>query len=648
MKWLKRLSRRTKESSDAGTGGSGTSQRAAVDHHVDTPGQVTTNGQPPTCAEERAEELEAATTATPGTETCNEQQPTAEPTPPPAPATTSKRKPFAYTPLKQPRNFRILHLQRRLRDLRTDHRALPLEGSIVEASLDNPPEYFALSYTWGDATPVACITISGAPLAITASCAAALRRMLRGKTERLIWVDSICINQAADAAARAERNTQVAMMEDVYRRAVKVLVHLSEGTEATDVACQAIKSLQAAYLKAKVAGPLQAEGRVEYERVADDVLAYTPEFPYGKLYPVLSLPWFRRTWVFQEVALAKDVMFYCGASMMHFWTLIIAADFTRLPYSKLNSESLHWRQYLERHHAVQEFVRRHEAGEPVSNFGMSLLSLVAGVALSLEAGRPHDKIYGLYGVCARLGFRLPDPDYDKPVAVVYTEAARAIVQHDANLDILSVTEGSAGAAAFGLPSWVPDFSGSIHRWTPDNPPHLHLTTRTDKRVSGDSSWTYDFLPDGRSLRVRGRRLDIIVAVGTPWKTDHSTTLLGNAVENSGQYADSLVACIGTWHAVAQQQRKGRSGDDADADAVAALVRVLLNGEAPKHRLEPLSNATIARCLAVLIERAHTPDSVQRTRLVLPEDTLADVNFVGNFWIMQVLALERDRNNKRLR
>jgi hypothetical protein len=111
------------------------------------------------------------------------------------PQQTNSLQPFTYTPLAGPRNFRILHLARRRREASANHEDLELHASLVEASLDSVPKYFALSYTWGDPAPVGKIFINGRVLGITRNCADALQRMLRGKAERLIWVDSICINQ---------------------------------------------------------------------------------------------------------------------------------------------------------------------------------------------------------------------------------------------------------------------------------------------------------------------------------------------------------------------------------------------------------------------------------------------------------------------
>jgi len=71
---------------------------------------------------------------------------------------------------------------------------MPLCRWLIEASTEAPPEYYALSYTWGDPALCETIEIDGRQLRIMTSCAA-LRRMLRGKMRRYIWVDSICINK---------------------------------------------------------------------------------------------------------------------------------------------------------------------------------------------------------------------------------------------------------------------------------------------------------------------------------------------------------------------------------------------------------------------------------------------------------------------
>lgn len=181
--------------------------------------------------------------------------------------------PFQYTPLTSASTFRILHLKHKsLLAYTGDDKDTQLSGSLIEASIDSPPDYYALSYTWGDPALCESIEIDGKRLGITASCAAALRRMLRGKAQRHIWVDSICINQGSSPEALEERGMQVAMMGDIYRKAIQVNVHLSDGDAASDVACVAIKKLATYAISALAPGPQREYFRKKYESLADDVL----------------------------------------------------------------------------------------------------------------------------------------------------------------------------------------------------------------------------------------------------------------------------------------------------------------------------------------------------------------------------------------
>ncbi|KAF7548499.1 hypothetical protein G7Z17_g7002 [Cylindrodendrum hubeiense] len=533
---------------------------------------------------------------------------------------------FQYTPLKAPSNFRILRLQRKLSDSNAANGELPLRGSLLEASLDNHPEYFALSYTWGDPDPCSEIDIDGKTLKITANCASALRRMLRGKLSRTIWVDSICINQASTPDALNERNVQVAMMDEIYMHAVQVNVHLGDGDSASDVACESLKSLAHAFLVTKSARPQERDAsQRKYDQLADDVLRVTPEYPYGKLHGVFRLPWFRRTWVVQEVALAKKVMFYCGKFLIHLSVMTVGADFTRLPYSNINSDSSgnYWRIHLAYHDTMQGFMRRREQGEPTSNFGIKLKDVLLFPALGLEATRPEDKIFGLYGICKRFGFEIPAPDYRKPIAVIYTEAARAILLGDQGLDLLSMVQESPGWA-YGIPSWVPDFSGSNRKWSPSTLPHMFVSKRENPKVSGQTQTQYQFEPDGRGLRVKGRRLSPICAVGQPWVVDSSTNVLGDAREQTGQYATGLIDCIKSWFEVI----RGHPHCVHDGVTMELMVRVLAQEAATPYATESLES--LVRHLSVLVGISGSNDEALYTTLADPQDNPGGFSHMGNY------------------
>ncbi|RYP86809.1 hypothetical protein DL769_000654 [Monosporascus sp. CRB-8-3] len=544
-----------------------------------------------------------------------------------SPSSVRHDAPFRYTPLTSALSFRILHLRQAPGDSDMEHDERPLRGSLVEASLEAPPEYFALSYTWGDPAPCEAVELDGRRLGITANCASALRCMMRGATQMYIWVDSICINQAETPEALQERSGQVAMMDQIYRNAVQVNVHLGAGDAASDVACEALKSLSQYCLGAVTPGPEQEAFRRKYENLADDILAITPDFPGGKLYGVFRLPWFRRTWVVQEVVLGRVVVLYCGKHLMPLKTVTIGADFKRLPYTKYGSNvlSTHWQTYLNYHEGIQEFVRRKERGESLCNLDFTLSTVLLGPALSLDATRPEDKIYGLYGVCKRLGFELPAPDYSKPLAVVYTEATRAILSYEAGLDILSGVCESSGWEC-GIPSWVPNFSGCIRRWSPSNPPHLIVydSSRKNPKISGHTHCQYDFMLQGQALGVRGRRLDVLCAAGQPWKLDVSKTRLGDSAEQTAEDILSLLDCIGSWFDVVQGDRpQGRL-------AVQLLAQVLIQNSSQPLSAERLE--AFARYLSPLVSCSRSGGDPHHMALADPQESPLDYYLVGPYVI----------------
>lgn len=76
------------------------------------------------------------------------------------------------------------------------------------------------------------IQIDSSPLPITANCDAALRSLRLPSQERLLWVDSICIDQTPEGTP--ERNKQVALMGEIYNQAQDVCIWLGPGDSKTD------------------------------------------------------------------------------------------------------------------------------------------------------------------------------------------------------------------------------------------------------------------------------------------------------------------------------------------------------------------------------------------------------------------------------
>ncbi|KAF2742128.1 heterokaryon incompatibility, partial [Sporormia fimetaria CBS 119925] len=95
--------------------------------------------------------------------------------------------------------------------------------SIQYASLDDPPEYYALSYVWGDMNHTEQILVDGAPIHVTKNLVAAVRVLQRSNLKTAaLWIDAICINQND----MTERAAQVRLMGRIYKNSEGVVAWL--------------------------------------------------------------------------------------------------------------------------------------------------------------------------------------------------------------------------------------------------------------------------------------------------------------------------------------------------------------------------------------------------------------------------------------
>lgn len=123
---------------------------------------------------------------------------------------------WLYGPLPPGNLIRCLILQPGLEDE-------PLEGRLNIVNLDDCPQYEAISYVWGSTVRSQTFVCDGNLTHITVSLSMALRRFRYTEKPRVLWADSICINQGD----LSEKGHQVALMGQVYSKASKVLIHIA-------------------------------------------------------------------------------------------------------------------------------------------------------------------------------------------------------------------------------------------------------------------------------------------------------------------------------------------------------------------------------------------------------------------------------------
>ena len=100
----------------------------------------------------------------------------------------------------------------------------PIRCSLSLVSLNEAPEFEALSYMWGNSAIRKLILVDADELLITTNLEAALRQLRRRKTSRILWVDAICIDQQNII----EKNAQIPLMRRIYSDATSTIVWLGE------------------------------------------------------------------------------------------------------------------------------------------------------------------------------------------------------------------------------------------------------------------------------------------------------------------------------------------------------------------------------------------------------------------------------------
>lgn len=110
-------------------------------------------------------------------------------------------------------------------------RLLPGSGNdevkceLIPGSLSpTAPSYEAMSYCAGDANDCQSIILNGHEFNTFRSTFEALRNFRCAESSRDLWTDQICINQTNTE----ERDSQILLMRDIYRHAVRTKIWLGE------------------------------------------------------------------------------------------------------------------------------------------------------------------------------------------------------------------------------------------------------------------------------------------------------------------------------------------------------------------------------------------------------------------------------------
>lgn len=336
--------------------------------------------------------------------------------------------------------------------------------SLQTASIDALPPFEAISYVWGDKARthrLFCDRLRRRLMYITPNLRDALMRMRRPDKPRVLWADSICINQ--DDAV--EQGRQVALMGQIYGRAERVLIFVGVDAGMHGAAVKTLLEDRSKWIHDKIEELRFAEDSFPYPAPDDAVFS---DARWESLEVLLRSPWFFRGWVVQEAGLAAEATIFWGdvefgwldLVRTFFWVLARAPRLRDAHYLLLND--IHILLYVKRHRS-EALVFRPRTYFPDYDF-----PYILDLARNLDLTDQRDRVYGFLALQPDLSLR---PNYETSFLQVYFEFARTYILKTRTLALLDEIVHTEDSLASGIPSWVPRWDSNIHMkcWHNSNP-----------------------------------------------------------------------------------------------------------------------------------------------------------------------------------
>ena len=319
---------------------------------------------------------------------------------------------FKYEPidLKGP-GFRLLRL---FKGIEAD-----IECELFQAWLqgDSVIPYEALSYTWGSMEMTEHIKIDGRTLGVTKNLYLALEYLRSQDTDRILWVDAICIDQGNNK----ERGHQVKQMGNIYSQASQVIFWLGSSTYEINVLMDSLKQLEEESIKHACRDWKLADMRWMglWSAVQPTLQNLYPDRETQQregIKMLLERSWFRRVWILQEVTNA-NVAIVCAGSRS-----VSAHIFTLAPLLIKVQPEPHCQAVL----GIMPGPSRKDSWWSQKRNLYTLLLKFNGS----QAGDPRDLIYALLGISS-------NAQDTNNLHVDYTKTVQQVI-HDAALFLFSL------------------------------------------------------------------------------------------------------------------------------------------------------------------------------------------------------------------
>lgn len=320
-------------------------------------------------------------------------------------------------------------------------------------------KFEALSYAWGDPTPVCSIVCNGTTFPIALELATALQYLRSRTVNRYIWCDAICINQQD----LAEKSHQVKNMLRIFEKADVVLAWLGKPCSSSGRLFDALE--------------LISNTSNSLNTYAHDCKALSAiEDLIQALGSHLGSPWFFRTWVRQEVFAARNIIVNFGPYQLDFETFFNKVHCLRglvsaqgLECSQITMPStlqVYQSDYQHRGTDLHNFERK----TTLTSYTEHWVKVLRSGAL-FKVSDERDRVYGAIGLVTSISLKFftrlpaaPDSvtsfpiDYNKSLSEVYQDVTKFLINTSKHLEILDIFRDRRNLESSSLSSWATDWS----------------------------------------------------------------------------------------------------------------------------------------------------------------------------------------------
>ncbi|MCJ1247927.1 hypothetical protein MMC30_005142 [Trapelia coarctata] len=428
---------------------------------------------------------------------------------------------YQYQPLPGPGYIRLLKFLPGFDDIHCSLETVHLgEAEDFEELGDTCPPYNALSYTWNDPRPGETAAVeecfpfacNGKTMMVAANLYAAMHQIRnilaksdgpdkKRTTERAarqlspdgddehhgwpteiwirqkyFWIDAICINQKD----LNEKSRQIRQMGAIYTTANTVLVWLGKADDSTETAVDVMSQLSS--VPRGLAETFTGLDIWNPEAYAGLGMPMIGESQWEACTALLHRRWFNRSWILQEVTLARYIAVLCGPYEISWQALVATSHFLTgsawwefsgvltkhirpSSHGQGSTSYIPMASNLERGRGLL-----HASKDRLSRLDiLPLFEALLHLARNKEAGDARDKVYAVLGIVHNSSSvtnpsrknriaRIMVPDYKKSVQEVYLDATMLVLDGTRDLRFLSAVEERSIRQIAGLPSWVPDYS----------------------------------------------------------------------------------------------------------------------------------------------------------------------------------------------